>query len=534
MVNTTIPFAATGHFSKLISDYLSNTDFLKPYAAFALELDAFEKAIAQRKSHNVNRKVLVDELNAQYKTTVFASELVDGDLCLKNIQSLNDENTFTVTTGHQLSIFTGPLYFVYKILSVIKLTETLKQKYPHYNFVPVYWMATEDHDFDEIKSVSLSGKSFTWQTEQHGAVGRFNTNGFKKTVDEVCSALYKSTDTPQLIAALQTAYLKNETLAAATRSFVHALFSKYGLVIVDADSNKLKQSVIPLFSDELSKEFSFNTHNETTKEFAGKYDLQVHPREINLFYLKDGIRERIIKEGAKYTVHNTDITFTEKEIIEELNKHPERFSPNVILRPLYQETILPNLAYIGGPAEVHYWLQLKAVFDKAKVFYPMVVLRNCLLMMDERSGNTWKKTELDLPKLFLPVDSLITDYIKVHFSHEIKMDDMMKEAAVLYNKIKEKAIAVDVTLKAHAEAEQVKFLKRIKATENKITRALKRREEVQVKRIESVKSQLFPGDGLQERKENILPYLSQFGFGLLDELKDAMQPLAKEFIVITN
>ncbi len=532
MVRTTLPFADTLQFSKLIADYINGNDFLRSLSAFDLQMQSFDKAIAERKKFKVNRNLLANELLIQYQSTVFANELTEDDSVLKNLLLLRAENTFTVTTGHQLNIFTGPLYFVYKILSAVKLCEELKKKYADHNFVPVYWMATEDHDYDEIKSVFVNGKNIVWDTNQSGAVGRFQTTTFKKATEEFCDSIFDGTDAQLLKEMIRTAYLKNNNLANAMRSLVHSLMGRYGLVVMDADSAAFKKQAIDLFKQELETEFSFHTHEQSTQKLADTYGLQVHPRDINLFYLKDGLRERIIKGKDGYQVHHADIHFTKEQLIKELETYPERFSPNVILRPLYQETILPNIAYVGGPAEVHYWLQLKNVFETAQVYYPMVLLRNCLLMVSKESRAVMQKAGIEVVHIFKPADELLKAYVKASYRNELNMEQEQHHAKLLFEKIKQRVTAVDPTLERHADAEAVKFFKRLKATEEKMLRAIKRKEDVQATRIEKFKQQLFPGNGMQERKENIFPYLSEHGLTLLDDLKNAMQPLAKEFLVL--
>jgi bacillithiol biosynthesis cysteine-adding enzyme BshC len=307
-----------------------------------------------------NRKILVDALTNQYSR--LNSPL--SSLVRNNINLLIEENTFTITTGHQLNIFTGPLYFIFKIVTAINLANELKAAYPEQNFVPVYWMATEDHDFAEINHTTVLGKKINWDLETTGPTGRINTESIFKTVKNYLSVLGLSENSEILSDIIENAYLKNQKLADATRYLVNSLFEDYGLVIIDADDPQLKKQFAPYIERDIIGRNSSKAINESSAALKQiGFNTQVNSRDINFFYMVDGFRERIVVENGKYNVLNSGISFNEDELRKEIEQHPFRFSPNVVMRPLYQEVILPNLAYIGGGAEVTYWLQLKKSFD---------------------------------------------------------------------------------------------------------------------------------------------------------------------------
>ena len=183
MKTQSIPFEKTGQFSKLFLDYLVQDKNLKSFYSYAPSIDSFEKAITDVASKKINRKLLVEVLEKQYHEAGIKNE----EIATTQIKSLLNDNTFTVCTGHQLCLFTGPLYFIYKIISTINLSEELKKKYPQYNFVPVYWMASEDHDFEEISYVHLFDKKITWQQNQKGASGNISTSTFQPVLEELKS-----------------------------------------------------------------------------------------------------------------------------------------------------------------------------------------------------------------------------------------------------------------------------------------------------------------------------------------------------------
>ena len=345
-----IHYKDTGYFSNIIIDYLDEAEKLKPFYEYSPQISSFDQLIQQKILQKEERSILRASIIKQY--TASKINLDKSEAVKSNIHSLSSQNCFTVCTGHQLCLFSGPLYFIYKIASAITLAKKLTERYPDKTFVPVYWMATEDHDFEEINHFRFKGERIQWETKQEGAVGRMHLKEVTPAYKHFSSLLSDyGLHAEQLRQLFDKAYLTASTLADATRILVHELFSSYGVVVIDGDDTALKRLFIPTIKKELQEVFSSKEVEEQSNKLAAHYKIQVNSREINLFYLQEGSRARIVKEGNTYFVNETALSFSEKEILEELENHPERFSPNVLLRPLYQETILPNLAYIGGGGE---------------------------------------------------------------------------------------------------------------------------------------------------------------------------------------
>ena len=349
MPKKSIPYSKTGYFSKLICDYLAENESLHSFYHRFPKIENFKLQLEEKKDRYSmdSRRVLVERLKIQYE----GFEISEATNL--NIEALLEPRTFTITTGHQLNLFTGPLYFLYKIFSVINLVEKLNKKYADHQFVPVYWMATEDHDLDEINYFNLFGEKIIWDKEAGGAVGELSNDGLEEVLNTFKAALGDTENAKKLGGLFEDAYTKHSNLAEATRYLGNQLFSEYGLVIIDGNDPILKKAFIPYVQKELNENLSFRKISDTTARIVALgYKAQVHPREINLFYLNKGIRERLIEQEGSYLVNGTERIFTSAEISAELLDHPERFSPNALLRPLYQEVILPNLCYIGGGGEL--------------------------------------------------------------------------------------------------------------------------------------------------------------------------------------
>ncbi|MGF7218952.1 bacillithiol biosynthesis cysteine-adding enzyme BshC [Spirosoma lacussanchae] len=483
-----LPLVQTGQFSPLFLDYLAKKESLRPFYNRFPDPAQFREQIAEKTVDESKRRVLVDALTRQY----------EGLVSKPDLSILLQPNTFTVTTGHQLNIFTGPLYIVYKLITTINLARQLKQAYPDYNFVPVYWMATEDHDFAEINHFSLFGRTHTWQTEQRGAVGRMDPRELKTLFSEI----------PEKLALFEEAYLGQETLANSVRYFINELFGAEGLVCLDADDAALKRVFAPVMRDDLLQQTAGGlVHTRTEQLEQLGYKTVITPRDINLFYLDDQLRERIerLPNGAYKVVH-TKIRFTEPELLALLDEHPERFSPNVVLRPLYQETILPNLVYIGGPSEVPYWLQLKGVFDHYQTPFPMLMPRNFATYVPKVTAKRIHKLGLTPEELFQDTLTLKHNYIDTHTRHALKFDNENRTINKALDAILHKAQIVDPTLEKAVLAETKRFANAVARLEKKMRRAEERNQDTGIRQLLAVKNELFPNGGLQERTENFLTF----------------------------
>jgi bacillithiol biosynthesis cysteine-adding enzyme BshC len=523
-----ISLSETGQFSRLIIDYIGNSTKLETFYTYKPRIESFEQAMEDRNKGALDREILVEALKEQYKKAGISG--MDG-----TIERLADKNTYTVCTGHQLCLFTGPLYFIYKLVSVINLAEALKKKYPAFNFVPVYWMATEDHDFEEVCSINLFNKKLKWDNPgASGAVGRLDSTSLATVMEELKTIMGDSEQAKKLTAIFTQAYLKHATIAEATHWLVHQLFGIYGLLIVDGDHAKLKSTFASFIKDDLLNHSNHQLINQTISELEKQtIKVQVNPRPINCFYMVDHLRERI-ELGADhvYKVVNTAITFTKEKLLEELNDHPERFSPNVVLRPLYQQHILPNLAYVGGPGELAYWLEYKAMFDHHRILFPVLIPRNFALLMDEKTEQQFTKAGFDMPDLFKDTEVLIKELVTKNTTSQLSLEDQQTKMATVFTEIAERATAIDSTLKAAVEAEFQKASNAIKNIESKILRSEKQKQETGINQVKKIKEKFFPEEALQERYDNFIPYYLKYGDAFIENLKEAFDPFDYRLMIL--
>jgi len=486
-----VDLGETGCFSSLFLDYINQKPELKSFYNLYPTPHSFKESIASRSFSKEKREILHKELLSQYSNSCSSLKVKD------NIDLLLDEKTFTITTGHQLNIFTGPLYFIYKIQAVIHICNILKKEYPDYNFVPVYWMASEDHDFEEINHFFLYGKKYEWKVEAKGGVGRLSPKDMIQSLEDIAFIPEKFTEP----------YKKQSTLADATRELVNELFGKYGLVVIDPDRKSLKSLFKGVITKEITERRSLELVEKTTGQLSELgYKSQIHPREINLFYLEDGLRERIEWDGNKFRIINTDLSFEKNELLKVIEESPEKFSPNVVLRPVYQEEILPNLAYIGGPAEVAYWLQLKEVFNLYHVPFPILMPRSFALFVNKSNLKKFNKLNIQIKDLFLEESHLKTKYLEANSDNNFHLNGEAGDLEMIFNTIKEKAVSIDKSLKDYVGAEFHKVRSVVESIEKKLKKAEEKNQEIAINQLLGLKAKLFPNGQLQERHDNFLNF----------------------------
>jgi bacillithiol biosynthesis cysteine-adding enzyme BshC len=520
---STLSYAATGAFSSLLTDYLAQNSALAPFYHRFPTLENFAAQIKEKQAaySPTARQRLVTALREQYSGEVPAATAANLDL-------LAQSTTFTVTTGHQLNLLTGPLYFVYKIVSAIKLSQELKAAYPQYDFVPVYWMATEDHDFAEINHFSLFGKVYAWEASGTGGpVGRLGLDGLE---EQLLSQL-----PPEVPALFRDAYTGATTLAESTRRLADGLF---GVVTLDADRPSLKQALVPVLEKEIQQQASNAAVQATNARLtAASYKPQVYSRPLNLFFITaEGQRQRLEPDATgadcvEVTIRNTTRCHNREELLALARQHPEQFSPNVVLRPLYQEILMPNLVYIGGGAEVAYWFQLKDVFVAYNVPFPMVVPRNSAMYISKANAGKLRKLGLSSIDIFKPLTELKKQVGATLGQEEVSLREQQQALAATFQQVQDLAQRLDPTLVRTVAAEASKAAGSLAGLEKRLSKAAETKHETAYAQLAAIKEKLFPEGGLQERSDNVLSILIN-NPDFIRQLIECFRPLALEFAIL--
>jgi bacillithiol synthase len=535
---TRTPFAQFPMLAKMDLAYSQLDASLAPFYAYKPKIESFKQVISDKSKDKIDRETLVSTLKKQYfglNTVDEGNPENDGKgVVTKEIIKLLDEKTFTVTTAHQPSLMTGPLFFIYKIFSTINLSRQLKTHYPDYNFVPIFVIGGEDHDFDEVNSINIFNKKITWENDEHGAVGMMKTASLSSVLTELKIVLGESPNALSIFEIINKNYTQHAVYQDTTQSLLNDLFGKYGLVVLNMNDSELKKLFIPIMKREIAEQISKPLVEKAQLALNDLgFKSQAFTREINLFYLREKLRERIVYEEGVYKVLNTNYQWDSLEkLLQEVEQTPQYFSPNVVMRPLYQEIVLPNLAYIGGGGELAYWLERKEQFATFGVNFPMLIRRNSVMWIDKGSNEKLAKLNLAWQALTLDTEQVIKDFLAKNAIDPISMESEKEQIRTLFQTVLTKAKAVDATLEKSVLAEEAKAIQSIEIIESKLMKAEKQKNETTLNQIRLLAQKFFPNGGLQERTDNFLPYYLKHGEAFFEVLNEHLNPLEEGFVVI--
>jgi len=524
-----IPAAQVPYFSSKDLAYTYAEPALRPFYKYEAKRESFEAAIRDKQADATDRALLVRVLQAQY------ARLEMSEQTRANLEKLALPNAFTVTTAHQPALFTGPLYYVYKILNVIQLARQLETAFPGFHFVPVFVSGAEDHDFEEINHAHLFGKTLRWEHSWGGPTGLYPTDTLQPLLEELEPLLAHTEHGRSAFQTIHAAYTGKETYGAAAIDLVNRLFGQYGLVALDMQHAELKRHFIPFMREELFHQPSQALVERTQQQLeAAGYSGQAHAREINLFYLEPGRRSRIVRTQDGFEILGSGKTFSPAALEEELTQHPERFSPNVVLRPLYQEHILPNLAYIGGGGEIAYWLERKTQFEHFGLNFPILIRRNSVLWVDAAACQRMEKLGVRVEALMGDAETMVRHFVESRSTDELSLSREMEALREIFYSIRDKALRIDPTLEKVVGAEESKQLKGFEHLEQRLLRAEKQKYDTEVQQLRNLKEKLFPGNGLQERHDNFLVFYQKYGPAFFDTLLQHLDPFQTGLWVFTE
>ena len=488
----------------VLQDYLQENKKLASLVSTFQNIDQLGENITA-KSNFPHREVLTRTLKRQNQNCNLST------LQNQNIEALKDENTFCMTTAHQTNLFGGPLYFLQKAVSVIKACRLAKEKFPDKEFVPMYWLGTEDHDFEELNHLRINGKKITWKDEQGGAFGRYSTETLTSVFNQLSAELGDSKQAEFLRGVFES-YTQEKNITDATRFLLNKLLGNYGLLIIDGDDVELKKLLVPIFEKELIEEFSSKACETSIQFLENQYgSSQAHARAINLFYLQQNDRSRIMKEPYGFSVYKQALQFSTKKLLVDLKDNPTKFSPNVVLRPLMQEICLPNLMYVGGGGEISYWFQLKPIFDAVEIPFPMLALRDSAMFVPKKISEKLNQLHVTIDETFKTKDELKKKVVQEQTQKELKLQDQKRAIHDAMSEMEAKARKIDFTLSASAKAEEQRMMNALSNLEKKMMRAEKKNHQIVLQRIDAIYDHLYPNYSLQERTENFSQYYIQYG-----------------------
>jgi bacillithiol synthase len=533
-----IPFSSLPYINELFIDYIENYEKVSKYFNFDYKsFDDFSKCIEAKKhtylkNVSFDRNDICDILRSQNQN--FNST----DATLENIQLLHYENTFAVVTGQQIGFLTGPLYTVIKAINTVQLCDNLSKKFPEYNFVPVFWMEADDHDFREINNVSVIDKeneiknikNFEKGTEEEKYLkpaGKIVLDDYiNNFIDEIKGLLQQTDFTDDILEKVKKAYKPGVDLKSAFANFFNSILGELGIILIDPSDDEIKKFSKPVFVKEL---YSFPETCEhvidTSAMIEQEYPAQIKPQPINLFYIHNGNRYLIEpRDNEVFALKNSRQKFSKEELHSILDNNPERFSCNVVTRPIVQDYLLPTVAYIGGPSEIAYFAQLKKVYSSYNLTMPVIYPRTSVTMLEKKVKNFIDKYDIRFETLFYK------DTLKKSLLNKIEdvnsegiFSDMLDELNAVYYKYESKLIKIDKNLINTFRKKNEQYVDSLKVIKEKFINAQIRQSDIVSEQLEKNINLILPGNAFQERVLNIIYFLNKYSPELVTYLKKSIR-----------
>ena len=491
--------------SKVMKDLIAGGTFLESIAQAPYHWEAFKSLAEAQQGYSLETRAVVAQAFKRQNPALSTSEKA-------SLQAFRD-GALTITTGHQLMVCGGTVFFEAKVLGAVALARAASKALGK-DVVPVFWMATEDHDFEEVASFRIGEHVFTWdQPDAKGPVGYLPTNDLADQLSSWLQEVPLNAAQKQLVEPRLQAYRECKNLAEATRQWVRQWAEGLGLLVLDGQDLALKAQAAPLWTAEMDGQYSKLIQEQTDALTARGYKAQVFPREINLFDLRDGDRQRF--------------------------EHPDPecphfyVSPNALMRPLYQEWLLPNLAYVGGGGELAYWLQLGMAFKQLGRPMPLLYLRNSFLVQDSKLTKDLAKLGLTLSELLATNgESLKQNLLGKNTVLQAEGESLQAPLMEAIGQWNASLLAHYPELEQHAAALKVKMEKLAQRTSETRYRTQKRRHEELMRSVDRAMDAVYPGGTFWERRASYVDLVGVLGQDPRDAMVDKMSTIKAGTVVI--
>ena len=465
------------------------------------------------------------------------SQLKPCNLTQQNLKKLSDKKTLAIVTGQQLGIVGGPLYTFYKIITTIKLSRFLSERYDDYNFVPVFWLEADDHDFNEVRSVKIidEGNSlltigYKEEIEEDDLKQSVGLISLDSSINEFFDKLNRSIKETEfksvIFDRLKNFYKEGKSFKEAFRDLVFNYFDEYGLLIFDPQDDEVKKLLKPIFKKEIT---DFRIHTEQLVQVSATleelYHAQVKVKPVNLFLSVDEGRYSIEPVENEYRLRRKRKSFTQEQLLELLENEPDKFSPNVLLRPICQDYLLPTAFYIAGPSEISYFAQIKPLYDLYNITQPMIYPRSSATILENSIANSLEKYSVEITDIFIDVESIKKKII--NSVEETSVDEMFSgisnQIETTFDQLKEKLLDLDKTIADSSNRYRDKILSTVSELKSKAEKAQQKKYEVTLRQIDRAAVHLFPNSNLQEREINFIYFANKYGDEFLRKIFDELQ-----------
>ncbi|MCH8326115.1 MAG: bacillithiol biosynthesis cysteine-adding enzyme BshC [Bacteroidetes bacterium] len=520
-------------YAKIFLDYVYNFEKVNRFYKINFRnkdkyLPHFKKVAESFSSRQFNLSEIISEQYLHFSPS---------DKTHNNIEKLKSNKTLAVVTGQQLGILGGPLYTIYKTLTTIKLCEYLSERYSDFNFVPVFWLEGDDHDFNEVSSIGILNLENKFQVIDYGekisndddriSVGKINfTEDINLFFEEIERTIRTTEFTKDILNRLKDFYKPGNSFKDAFKQILYSLFDKYGLLVLDPQDSKIKEILKPIFKKEIS---DFRTHTEQIIKVSATleelYQAQIKVKPVNLFYSDDSGRFLIEPTDEGFRLKGKHVKFTLDELIDLIETEPQNFSPNVLLRPICQDYILPTAFYVGGPSEIAYFAQLLPMYNIFNIEEPIIFPRSSATLLEKGIQKSIDKFNLNLKDVFVKNNQL-EEKIITSISND-NTDELFKkvkdEFEITFDKLKEKLFQLDKTLGDASSKTQQKIFRYLEELKSKAENAVKRKHETSIRQINKISSSLYPNSDLQERSLNFIYFENKYGSDILNKIYDELE-----------
>jgi bacillithiol biosynthesis cysteine-adding enzyme BshC len=532
MSDNTISFDQIPRTSRLFNDFLYNFDRVSRfYQPSGLDVSALGARAPRVAAQTFSRDAVADAL-ADQNALAGAS-----DLTFANIDRLRQKDSVVVITGQQAGLFTGPLYTVFKALTAIKLAEHLRAH--GLNVVPMFWVASEDHDFEEVNHTRLINREGQLVTITYAGcspkegkpVGHVKLNEkISENIDQMVAALPESEFMPRLVEDLRDSYKAGANFADAFGSMMIKLFGKFGVVLINPLDDRLKAVAGEIYAGAMSNapEFASRLLNATAQLEASGYHAQVYASAsaAPLFMLDEGRRTAMTRsDDGRFYLKGTEKSFGAAELLETVRRCPSCFSPNVTLRPIVQDFLLPTLAYIGGPAEIAYFAQLRPNYGLLNRVDPVALPRASFTLIEKRHAKTMSKYDIKFTDLFAGFEEVMKMVVERSLDQNTAtvFDEIEKVFDDQLDKLNASLTAVDSTLADALKGGREKILYQLHNLRTRFVHNRGKRDETTRQQIERLFAALYPNKNLQEREINVFYFLARYGYELIDRIYDEVE-----------
>lgn len=523
-----IDFSEIPGTSKLFLDYINDFEKVEKYYRINFRNEEaytslFEKITAR---NNTNKTDLIEIIKGYYK------KFTPSDKTKQNIELLNDDKTIAVFTGQQIGILGGPLYTFYKIFTAVKLSEYLSSKFTQYNFVPVFWMAGDDHDFEEISYVNIVNKEnelskiiysdgFEPQFNR-GSVGDLNfLNSIKEFKDKVMSEIRETEFSKNFFELIDNILIPGLPLKESFFNLLYQIFDDTGLIIFNPQDPEVKKLLKPIFKKEIT---DFKDHTKQllleSAELDESYHAQVKIKPINLFMSDESGRNLIEPIEDEFKLKGKRKRITREELLNKIEKEPEKFSANVLLRPICEDYLFPTGFYIGGPGEISYYAQVIPLYKKFNLQHPIIFPRASATIIEKNIAKILIKYNFSTIDFFKEKDQLKEDLIKSVSNFNLDNDFNLAEQSISesLNLLSTSISKVDNNLKNLTETTKGKLLHQLNVLKEKSKKAQEQRFDAALRQITKAQNLIYPNENLQERELTIINFINKYGFDFFDWL----------------